>query len=309
MANLPPKHIHYTVYEPHETAIKAAILLLHGMQEHSGRYAGLANYLKDLGYAVITYDHTGHGRTAKNDAQMGFFQKEHPEKLLISEAKQMAYFMRNRFPHVSLILIGHSMGSFIARLLLGESSTIFSGAILIGTGDLNIMANLFLPILRIANMLSPTKRSKWLNKLFSSINNQRFNHEKPNDGTNWLSISKANRKTFLDDPLCGVDFSNNAFFGLISLQVKATKPNWAKEIDKAFPILFLSGTEDPIGNFGKGVEQTVRKLRLNGFQHIALKFYPNMRHEILNEDNRTIVFQDIAQWLEELLTPNSTTRF
>ncbi|SEL96207.1 alpha/beta fold hydrolase [Parapedobacter koreensis] len=299
MENLVPHHIHYTAYEPDRRPIKAAILLLHGMQEHSGRYNDFASYLKGQGYAVLTYDHVGHGRTAKTKAQLGFFRRKKPDQLLVSEAERMSGFIIKRFPDIPLIVMGHSMGSFVARLLLKEAAHRFDGAILMGTGGPNPLATMFLPVLYLANLVAPTKRSRWLNKLFLTINNQKFKHEKPNDGTNWLSADLANRKAFLDDELCGVDFSNNAFFGLISLTVKATRPSGAEGIPRRMPFLFVSGSDDPIGDFGKGVEKTVKGLRDSGFEYVDMKCYPGMRHEILNEHDRQLVFHDIVEWLEK----------
>lgn len=304
MENLTPDHIHYTVYEPDGMAIKAAILLLHGMQEHSGRYENFANYLKGQGYAVLTYDHIGHGRTAKTKEQLGFFRRTRPDDLLVNDAEHMSYFLSQRFSGAQLILMGHSMGSFIARLLLKKANHLFDGVILTGTGGPNPLAALFHPVLHLANLIAPEKRSKWINMLFSKINNRKFKHEKPNDGTNWLSTGLANRRAFLDDELCGVDFSNNAFFGLISLNVKATRSNWAASIPRRMPFLFLSGVEDPIGEFGKGVERTVRRIRKLGFERVDLKLYPGMRHEILNEDNRQLVFDNILEWLESTTYEN-----
>lgn len=301
MENVIPRHIHYTVYEPHGTAIKAVILLLHGMQEHSGRYGNFANYLREQGYAVFTYDHTGHGHTAKEKEQLGFFRTDKPGSLLVEEAEQLSSSVSQRFPGVPLILMGHSMGSFVARVLLKQASHRFEGAILMGTGGPNPLAALFRPVLCTANFLAPKKRSRWLNELFLTINNRKFKHEKPNDGTNWLSAGLANRKAFLDDELCGVDFSNNAFFGLISLNVEATRSSWAANIPRSMPFLFVSGIDDPIGDFGKGVEKTVRGLRDRGFGRVDLKLYPDMRHEILNEDDRQQVFDDLLEWLEKTI--------
>lgn len=296
-----PKHLHYTLFNPADNAQpKAAILLLHGMQEHSGRYVEFAKQLSQDGYAVLSYDHVGHGRTAKNEAEMGFFRKNNPDKLLVAEAKRMSYFMQAQFPKTPLILMGHSMGSFIARLLLKETYPIFSGAIIMGTGAANPAAIAFRPILYLANLFAAEKRSKWLNKLFTAINNSKFKNEQPNDGTNWLSANLANRKAFQADKLCGVDFSNNAFFGLISLNVKATRSNWADSFPKEFPLLFVSGTEDPIGNFGKGVEKTVTALKNKDFSHVDLHLYPGMRHEILQELDKQLVYDHIVSWLDDL---------
>lgn len=300
MTSTSPSHIYYTLYEPDQTATKAAILLLHGMQEHSGRYRNLANYLKDRGYAVLTYDQTGHGHTATSKKQLGFFRKSRPGDLLVEEAEQMAYLLSQRVPAVPLILMGHSMGSFVARLLLKKVPGLFAGTILVGTGGPNPMAILIRPLLYLANAFLPEKRSKWLNRLFSTVNNHQFKHERPNDGTNWLSTSLENREAFQKDELCGVDFSNNAFFGLISLNTKATQATWAEHIPRKMPMLLISGAEDPIGNFGKGVKKTVNGLQKQGFERVEIKIYPGMRHEILNEDNRIQVFQDVFEWLEEV---------
>ncbi|GGC35361.1 alpha/beta hydrolase [Parapedobacter defluvii] len=306
MERIAPNHIHYAVYEPDGIAVKAAIVLLHGMQEHSGRYEPFADYLKQRGYAVLTYDHRGHGHTAKSKEQLGFFRRDQPGDLLVDEAEQMAYFFSQRISDAPLILMGHSMGSFVARVLLKKATHLFDGVILVGTGGPNPLAALFRPVLYLANRIAPEKRSRWLNALFSKINNRKFKHEDPNDGTNWLSVGLANRKAFLEDELCGVAFSNNAFFGLISLNVRATRSNWAENIPRGMPFLFVSGVDDPIGDFGKGVEKTVAGLRARGFKRVDLTLYSGMRHEVLNEDERQRVFADISEWLKKAIAENGS---
>ncbi len=305
MENTVPNHIHYTIYQPAGTAIKAAVLILHGMQEHSGRYTGFANYLKMHGYAVLTYDHTGHGHTAKTTAELGFFRTNDPGGRLIEDAERMSCFMAQRFANEKLILMGHSMGSFIARLLLKRVPHRFDGAILTGTGGPNPLAALFRPILSIANLIAPESRSKLLNELFLKIHNSKFRHENPADGTNWLSADLANRKAFIQDELCGVSFSINAFYGLISVNVEATKSNWAESLPKNLPLLFVSGANDPIGDFGKGVAKTAQALRERGFDSLEIKLYAGMRHEILNESDRKSVFDNIIVWLDKTTIQSS----
>ncbi len=295
-------HIHYTVYQPDGTAVKAAILLLHGMQEHSGRYVEFSEYLKRQGYAILTYDHAGHGRTARSKEHLGFFRTHKPGNLLVEDAEQLSGYLSQRFPGVPLLLMGHSMGSFVARVLLKQAAHRFAGAILVGTGGPNPLAAMARPALYLANLLVPEKRSRWLNNLFSAMNNQKFKHEQPNDGTNWLSVRVSNRLAFRDDERCGVDFSYNAFYGLIALNVAATQSGWAASIPRAMPLLLISGTDDPIGDFGKGVGKTVHELRGLGFERVEMKLYPGMRHEILNEDNRAVVFDDVCGWLEKTVS-------
>lgn len=297
-----PKNIFFNIYVPEKNSKypKAAILLLHGMQEHSGRYLDFVRYMTKRGFAFICYDHAGHGHTAKSNAEMSFFRKKKPDALLLDNAKKMAFFMQTQFPETPLILMGHSMGSFIARLILKQAHRLFSGAIIMGTGASNPAAILFRPLLYLVNIIAPKKRSKYLNKFFSKMNNSQFRNEQPNDGTNWLSANLASRQAFLADELCGVDFSNNAFYGLINLSIKATKTNWVDSLPRQFPMLFISGTDDPIGNFGKGVEKTVNNLKKQGFTNVSIYLFSGMRHEILSEKDKQSVYNNIESWLTNL---------
>lgn len=124
----------HTFYIPENQNIKATILVLHGMQEHSGRYDEFAKFLSNSGYAVLTYDHLGHGKTAKNKESLGYFQKENPKQKVIDDAENMAKLLESRFPNIPHFVLGHSMGSFITRCLLQQAGEKFSGAIIVGTG-------------------------------------------------------------------------------------------------------------------------------------------------------------------------------
>lgn len=301
MKDLSTIPLHYSIYQPLSGSTKAIVLILHGMQEHSGRYQNFVNYLTEERYAVVIYDHVGHGKTATSAAQQGFFRTEKPAKLLVENALKMAFLARQKFPNQPIILIGHSMGSFIARLVLNEAAHLFKGAIIMGTSGSNLLASAFLPLLQVFNYIAPERRSKWLNNLFNNINNRKFRREEPHDGTNWLSVNRANRKAFQSDERCGIAFSNNAFYGLVTLNVLATKATWSENIPFRFPLLFLSGSDDPIGNFARGVLKTVADLKNDGFSKVDVRIYENMRHEILQERDRQLVYNDIDRWLTKIL--------
>ena len=129
------------------------------------------------------------------------------------------------------------------------------------------------------------------------MNNKRFQNEEGSDSTSWLSVNKVNRQAFSADPLNGIPFTNNGFYTLISLNKQATKRDWTKNISKEFSFLFLSGEDDPIGDFGKGVRKTVAQMKAAGFSNVDSKLYPGMRHEILNETIKEEVFSDIYDWI------------
>ncbi len=110
-------------------------------------------------------------------------------------------------------------------------------------------------------------------------------------------MNPENRKAFEQDELCGIPFTHNAFYTLFSIYKKATSRDWAASISPSFPLLFVSGQNDPIGDFGKGVEHTVNNLETDGFRNVEVKLYPEMRHEILNEEIREEVLNGIYTWI------------
>jgi len=298
-----PHELYYTLYQPETATVKATILILHGMQEHSGRYADFAKYLAHQGFAVLTYDHLGHGKTAKTKEEMGFFALNNPEKQLITTAKNMASLLEKNYPEVPHFIIGHSMGSFITRALLKKQSSRFRGAVLIGTGGQNQFIRPAKGLMSFLTSISPYTRNELITDIFGKVSNSRFKSE-DYDGTNWLSVDKQNRKTFMNDELCGVPFTNNGFYTLFSLMEIATAKDWSKSISKDFPLMFVSGADDPVGDFGKGVQDTVEKLQTDGFKNVQINLYQGMRHEILNENIKDQVYDDILIWLD-LIVGNS----
>ncbi len=118
--------IHHTFFQP-QGEVKATLLVLHGMCEHSGRYAEFAEYLAKQGIAVLTYDHLGHGKTAKSAKELGFFDKEYPMQTLLKDTVMMADVLKSKYADVPHFIMGHSMGSFIVRNVLKYHSHDFAG--------------------------------------------------------------------------------------------------------------------------------------------------------------------------------------
>ncbi len=288
----------YNIYTPKDGDLKGTVLILHGMKEHSGRYEEIAGFLAKNHFAVLTYDHIAHGKSVAEDEKHGHFYVKKATGQLVKNADTMADFLHQQYSDVPHFILGHSMGSFITRLILQQFHHKFKGAVIVGTGGKNTAAQISRPIFYLLSKFASKTNSSFINNTFDKMNNVAFKDEPEATSTSWLSVSKDNRKDFENDQLCGLPFSNYAFYTLISLNTKATSRNWAQNISAEFPMLFVSGAQDPIGNFGKGVVQTVSNLKKDGFKNIEMHLYPNMRHEILNEEIKEVVFQDILRWLE-----------
>ncbi|MGP4847446.1 alpha/beta hydrolase, partial [Marinobacter sp. 1Y8] len=100
------------------------------------------------------------------------------------------------------------------------------------------------------------------------------------------------------DPKTGFDFTNNGFMTLFTLMDTGLNKNWATTIAKNFPMLFISGEDDPIGEMGRGIRRVVTRLDKRHFSHVDIQLYPNMRHEVLHEKDKQTVYQDILEWIE-----------
>ncbi|MDQ1149849.1 alpha/beta fold hydrolase [Sphingobacterium zeae] len=293
--------ISYNFYEPTDHPVLATILIIHGMQEHSGRYQELASYLTAQQFAVLTYDQLGHGLTASQPDLLGYFQKEKAKEQLIDDAITMSNFLRETYPQLPQFILGHSMGSFVTRCVLQKIGWQFKGAIIVGTGQRQKGSMAFRLLLTLLNSIAPKERSKLINRIFDKRNNARFKNEPNQNNSNWLSVRKTNRISFLEDPLCGGLFTNNGFHTVLDLSLQATAIEATKNIPKNLPIVFISGQDDTIGDFGIGVEKSAAQLRAQGQTDITLKLYAGMRHEILNEDCKMEVFQFISSWLHRHL--------
>lgn len=299
-----PQEIFYKAFMPSKENLKGQILILHGMQEHSGRYNKLANHLAENGFLVLIYDHMGHGKSFKNEQNAGIFDLKEPAKCLINDATDMLIKLKDKNPTIPTVLIAHSMGSFIARNLLKTQANLLSAVVLVGTGG---RKNYFKGLRSVFKQLNNTvpKKKSFFNRVFSKINNKAFKFENNIHLTSWLSKSEENQKNFINDPLCGLPFSYNAFYGLFDLYYQATKKGWYKNIPKNLPILFVSGEKDPIGSFGKAIVHTARELKNNGFSNVQYLLYKDMRHEILNEEIYPLVFKDIISWITKAINSHN----
>lgn len=291
----------YSLFTPDEQPILGTVLILHGMQEHSGRYKDFATFLCNSGFAVLTYDHLGHGLTAKNKDDHGFFVSNHADVQVVDDAEKMMLFLEHKFPGTPHFLLGHSMGSFVARCLLQRVSDRFKGAAIVGTGGKIAGIGFGKALITFLDWISPRYRNALINNGFNKLNNKRFKGEDNTLGTNWLSVNIENQKAFINDELCGIPFTHNGFKTLLALNMQATKRSWAENIALDCPLLFVSGADDPIGDFGKGVMQTVDDLKTDGFTEVSVKLYPNKRHELLNETGKEEAYTDINNWLKERL--------
>ncbi len=270
------------------------VQLTHGMAEHILRYDSLAQALNDAGFVVVGHNHLGHGETA---VTKGFFARKGGWDALISDMHKVRQDTQKEYPGVPYFLLGHSMGSFLARCYLTEHSLGLRGAVLSGTGAFSpAEARMGLLLSRIMILLGRGGRpSKLIDTLAFSSNNKPFSPAKtPFD---WLSRDPRKVQAYVDDPLCGFLFTARGYHDLFSGLNRLTRTQDLKAIDINLSVLFLSGSRDPVGKNGIGMKRVADDFRAAGLSDITVKLYPDARHEVFNELNRQEVYGDLANWL------------
>ncbi|MBF2719507.1 alpha/beta hydrolase [Psychrobacter sp. NG254] len=299
-------YLHHKFFEPSDAGvdISATLLIVHGMAEHSGRYSDFAQFLADNGIAVATYDHLGHGQTVKTEADLGFFGDEHPVQSLLKDVIVMADSLKSRHPNVPHFVLGHSMGSFIVRNVLKHHARNFSGAILMGTADANPLTKVLLPINKLLAKVAPRQPNTVFSNVMNKVLNSQLSDRDSSSQFAWLSENTANITAYEADPKTGFDFTNNGFMTLFTLMNTGLNKGWATTIAKDFPMLFVSGEEDPIGEMGKGIRKIVSRLNKQKFSRVDIQLYLNMRHEVLHETDHKVVYQDLLAWIKST-TPDA----
>lgn len=283
------------IYIP-ENEIKGVVHIVHGMTEYIERYDPLMSALADNGYVAFGYDNLGHGKTAKDDSELGFIAHKNGWKYLVNDVEAFALAVKHIYPDKPMYLMGHSMGSFIARLAAVSFEKLYEKLIICGTGGRNPLSGAGLFVTSLIRLIKGEKHiSKTVINIAFGTYNKRFDSSSK---YNWLSKDKAIIEKYEADKFCNFDFTVSAMHDLVTLNSVCNKKKWYKDISKSMPILLISGMDDPVGNYGKGVTQVYDDLIKNGAKS-ELKLYPDCRHEILNDTCKAEVISDILSFIRK----------
>jgi len=279
------------------TPIRGTMMISHGMAEHSQRYDSFARALTGQGLVVYAHDHRGHGHTAGNKENLGLFAEENGWNQVVDDIKTLSDRIRSNHPDLPLFLFGHSMGSFLGRDFMARYGDRLRGAILSGTaahpGVSGKMGRLLAKALgRIKGVTSP---SPLLDKL--SFGNYAKAFAPGRTAFDWLSRDPDQVDRYVQDPLCGFICKAGFFVDLISGVIRVNRADHFAGIRKDLPMLLISGSMDPVGGFGKGVQKVYDAYQRAGIRDLTLTLYDQGRHELLNETNRDQVTADVIQWI------------
>lgn len=285
---------------------RAVVMTSHGMAEHGGRYARLAQALCAAGLGVYALDQRGHGRTAEAGT-IGLYAETDGWNKVVGDLASLNQHIGQQHPGLPIILLGHSMGSYISQAYLLHHSASLHGAILSGSN--------FQPVAlyRAAQIIARIERARQglrgRSALIDFLSFGSFNKAfKPNRTKfDWLSRDPVEVDNYINDPLCGFRCTNQLWIDLLGGLQQISKVSNLAQIDPGLPILVMGGDCDPVSE-GKRLKDLAHALREAGCQNVQLNLYPQARHEVFNETNRDEVTADLLSWLEQALALRRPTR-
>ncbi len=247
---------------------KCVVLLVHGIAEHSGRYAMLAQWFASRGFAVHAYDQRGHGRSLGRRGFVRSFSE------LLDDLEHLLVKVRKEHPGLPITLVGHSLGGLVVLALLCERDPLLAQAIVSGPA-LRVsdgVSKLQIALVRLVGKLVP-----WLTV--------------PNS----LDLADLSRdpevgRRYREDPLVQQKISVSLAREVLAQGPRTLQAGAAVRI----PLLILHGAEDRICPAAAS-QDFFRTLRVAGSD---CKIYPGLRHEIFQEPEHEKVYQDLLTWIQ-----------
>ncbi|HZO94926.1 MAG TPA: alpha/beta hydrolase [Candidatus Baltobacteraceae bacterium] len=273
---------------------KAIVVVAHGMAEHAGRYARFAHALTDAGYAVYAPDHRGHGRSVRDERELGIAGPDGWNGM-VRDLERVVETARAEHSQRPSFAFGHSMGSTLVQRYIELHGELLAGAILSGTyasvAGLPLLSMIAGALARGAGARKP---SPLLKKVFADFN-------KPFAGETdfaWLSRDADEVRKYVGDPRCGFAVSNGFVADMARFYRDVWDPANEAKIPHELPILIFSGEHDVVGKVMAEPNALAARYRANGLTDVTVKGYREARHETLNETNRDEVTQDVLAWLD-----------
>lgn len=285
---------HWKIDEPSKI-----VYIIHGMSEHIERYDRFAKSLNQEGFAVMGMDLRGHGQTAGDIESIGFFTHKNGWDIVKNDILDDLAFIRKDHPSVPIVVFGHSMGSFFARSIAMEQHDLIQGYIWSGTsGHPGWKGVAGKPVAKLLSyILGKQKKSPLLMGMTYANFNRRIKNVSSN--FDWLSRDKEEVAKYENDPFCIQVFTNQFFVDLAEGVTRINQSKFYNNLNKELPYLLISGSDDPVGYYGKGPQEVHNKMTEVGIKNCNLNLYPEGRHELLNDINRDEVTHDVILWLKQ----------
>lgn len=286
--------IHAVLWRP-EGPVRGVVQIVHGICEYALRYEPFAQFLTGHGFAVTGNDHLGHGQSVKDPSEYGYFtQWSH----LVRDVRALRELVGEKLPGLPYFLLGHSMGSFVARTYLIDYPGTVTGCALSGTAHHPPVG------VALGKLVTSFGDPKKVNKVFYALSIGAYNKSfaPTRTSADWICRDPQVVDAYLADPMCNFPTKGGMNHAMMTGLGRVGDLRELAKMDKSTPVYFFAGDRDPVGSMGRGVRKVYALFQKAGVRDLTLKLYPGGRHEMLNETNKDEVFADVLAWLEEHLS-------
>ncbi|MCR5505872.1 MAG: lysophospholipase [Bacilli bacterium] len=280
----------WTVKEP-----IANVIIMEGMEEHARRYDDFAKFLNKNNFNVYAIDMYGQGENVLPDMSnigvwptSGFRKQVQAVDALVEKLRVSCH---------PTFIFSHSMGSFMCQDYIQRYTEHVSKVVLCGSGSKNPAVPMGYRLGKmIVHKKNRNKKAGVLNKLmFGNFNKKIKNPRTPYD---WLSVNQDNVDRYIADPLCGFGPTNGFCLEVLKGFNRLYKKKFLQKIRKDLDIFIISGQDDPVTNYGKSVDVLRQMYTKLGVKNVSTKVYYGKRHEILNDDGKEEVYNDILNFFK-----------
>ena len=273
---------------------QAIVLLSHGMTEYAFRYAPFGEFLNGRGIALFAEDHRGHGKTAERAEReekgcFGYLADKAGFFRVVDDIMEESRLLRSSYPGKKLFLFGHSFGSFIAQCFIERYASLVDGCILCGTAGPRFIVY---PGRILVSLISAFSGRRNISPLIAALTMGSY-------GDNWLSRDEELLSKYVNDTWCTFHCRNGFYVDMLSGLCYIHRKRHLAAIPHGLPVFLVAGTDDPVGDFGKGVQKLYDCYRKLPLSDVSIKLYEGAKHELLNETNRAEVMDDLLDWIQK----------
>ena len=282
--------------------VRGIVQLIHGKNEHKGRYKAFMRFLASNGYLTIINDHRGHGESVIEPDDRGYFYQGGTAALvedlheITLDVKKYAAEKCGR-DDLPLTLLGHSMGSLAARCYIRQYDADISKLCLTGSPSRSDKIRQGLQVIKLLKKLEGKRaRSLLAKKLIMGVSYERkYRHEGLKNA--WTNSEREAVIEHNNDPLCRFNFTLNGYEEMLKMAMLAYTGDYIPQ-NPDMPVRFFSGEDDPCALSRQKFVEAMRLMKSIGYSDVRCLLYKGMRHDILHEKNKMRVYRDILRFLE-----------
>ncbi len=282
--------------------IKGIVQIIHGKNEHKGRYVNFMKYLASHGYLAVINDHRGHGESVLDENDRGYLYQggfpaliEDVHEITLEVKKYAAQKCGQK--HLPFVLLGHSMGSLAARCYIRKYDADIDRLCILGCPSQSGMVKQGLLILKILKRIEGEKARSRLAKLLIMGVSYELKFRKEGLRNAWTNSEREAVIEHNNDPLCRFNFTLSGYEEMLKMAILTYSDGYTPK-NPDLPIRFFSGEDDPCALSKEKLADAMHLLKRLGYHDVRCKLYHHMRHDILHEKNKLHVYQDILKFIE-----------